>query len=170
MKKIILNLSLLLLSLNVCAVDLKIDDPAPRFKVNTHEGKIFELEARKGKWTVLYFYPKAETPGCTKQACSFRDNIKKIRDLNADVFGISTNDVKEQADFYKNHNLNFILLADPKAEVTNLYGSKMAIINMSKRWTFVIDPNLIIKNISRDVDPVLDAERVAKIISDLQKK
>ncbi|RPJ75499.1 MAG: peroxiredoxin, partial [Alphaproteobacteria bacterium] len=104
-------------------VDLKPNDSAPTFDLKTHEGKDFSLESRRGKWTVLYFYPRAETPGCTKQACSFRDNIKKIRDLGADVFGISTDNVKNQAAFHENHKLNFILLADDKAEVVKKYGS-----------------------------------------------
>lgn len=152
------------------SVNLKQNDPAPTFNLKTHEGKDFSLESRRGKWTVLYFYPKAETPGCTKQACSFRDNIKKIRDLGADVFGISTDNVKNQAAFHKNHNLNFILLADDKAEVVNKYGSKINLMNMSKRWTFIIDPQLMIRNISRDVDPVIDSTRVATEIKQLQKQ
>lgn len=163
-----------LLSTQVLAADLnsdlRVNDPAPKFSLKTHEGKDFNLEDRRGKWTVLYFYPKAETPGCTKQACSFRDNIKKIRNLGAEVFGISTDTVKDQADFHKNHQLNFTLLADDAAVVTTKYGSKMAMMNMSNRWTFIIDPKLIIKNISRDVDPIADSERVAQAILELQKK
>jgi peroxiredoxin Q/BCP len=124
---------------------------------------------RKGTWTVLYFFPKAETPGCTKQACAFRDNIKKIRAQNADVFGISTNSVKEQAEFSKNHNLNFTLLADENAEVAKFYGTKMPVLNYAKRWTYIIDPDLVIRDVSKDVDPILDAERVAKKIEELQK-
>lgn len=161
---------LLLLSFSVFAsADLKVGDPAKTFKLLTQEGKEFDLAARKGTWTVLYFFPKAETPGCTKQACSFRDNIKKIRALKAEVFGISTNSVKDQAEFAKAHALNFILLADEKAEVTDYYGSKMPLLNMSKRWTFIIDPNLIIRDIAKDVDPITDAQRVATKISELQK-
>ncbi|MBY0413366.1 MAG: peroxiredoxin [Bdellovibrionales bacterium] len=169
MKKITL-LVLTFLSLSAFGdSDLKVGDPAKSFKLQTQEGKEFDLASRKGTWTVLYFFPKAETPGCTKQACSFRDNIKKIRNLKAEVFGISTNNVKDQAEFAKAHALNFILLADNEGEVTNLYGSKMAIINMSKRWTFIIDPNLVIRDIAKDVDPITDAQRVATKISELQK-
>lgn len=162
---------LFLLSLSTFAsTDLKVGDPAKPFKLFTQEGKEFDLNSRKGSWTVLYFFPKAETPGCTKQACSFRDNIKKIRALKAEVYGISTNTVKDQADFAKAHALNFILLADDKAQVTNDYGSKMPILSMSKRWTFIIDPDLIIRDIAKDVDPITDAQRVATKISELQKK
>lgn len=159
-----------LLSLSAFASDLKVGDPAKPFKLFTQEGKEFDLNSRKGSWTVLYFFPKAETPGCTKQACSFRDNIKKIRVLKAEVFGISTNSVKDQAEFAKAHALNFILLADEKAEVTKEYGSKMPVLSMSKRWTFIIGPDLIIRDIAKDVDPITDAQRVATRISELQKK
>lgn len=148
--------------------DLRVNDPAPVFKLKTHEGADFDLQSRKGKWTVLYFFPKTETPGCTKQACSFRDNIKKIRNLNADVFGVSTDNVADMAAFHKNHQLNFTLLADDKAEVTTRYGSKMAMLNMSNRWTFIINPKLIIKHISRDVDPVLNSVQVAGELKVLQ--
>lgn len=162
---------LFLLSLSSFAsTELKVGDPAKLFKLFTQEGKEFDLSSRKGSWTVLYFFPKAETPGCTKQACSFRDNIKKIRELKTEVYGVSINSVKDQADFAKAHALNFILLADEKAEVTNSYGTKMPILTMSKRWTFIIDPNLIIRDISKDVDPITDAQRVATRISELQKK
>ena len=161
----------MLLSLSAFgASDIKVGDPAKTFKLKTQEGKDFDLASRKGSWTVLYFFPKAETPGCTKQACSFRDNIKKIRDQKAEVFGISTNSVKDQADFAKAHALNFILLADEKGEVANDYGSKMPILNMSKRWTFIIGPDLIIRDVAKDVDPITDAQRVATRISELQKQ
>jgi peroxiredoxin Q/BCP len=169
MKKILIPLlSYLLISIAFASDDQKVGDRAILFKLKTQNGTEFDLASRKGQWTVLYFFPKAETPGCTKQACAFRDNIKKIRALKAEVFGISTNNVLEQAEFAKNHNLNFTLLADDKTEVTKAYGVKMAVVNYSKRWTYIIDPDLIIREITKDVDPITDAERVAKKIADLQ--
>lgn len=161
---------LFLFSFSLFAQEVKVGEPAKKFKVSTDEGKEFNLESRKGKWTVLYFYPKAETPGCTKQACAFRDSLKSIRALGAEVFGISVNSVKEQADFKKNHNLNFTLLADEKGEVTKLYGTKMLGLNLSKRWTFIIDPELKIVDINTDVDPVMDAKQVAEKIKKLQAR
>jgi peroxiredoxin Q/BCP len=168
----LLALTTLFTFIGSCALwastEIKIGDPAKVFKIPTQDGKDFYLSSRKGTWTVLYFFPKAETPGCTKQACAFRDNINKIRKLGADVYGISTNSVKEQAEFAKNHNLNFTLLADEHAEVANYYGSKMPVVNYAKRWTYIIDPNLIIRDVTKDVDPLLDAARVAKKIEELQ--
>jgi len=150
------------------ADELKVGDPAPVFKVQSHDGSEFDLSARKGQWTVLYFYPKADTPGCTKQACAFRDTIEKIRSQGADVFGISADTVESQAAFHKKYNLNFKLLADPEGAVIKRYGSKMPVLKLSKRWTFIIDPELKIRAIDKDVDPVLDAENVAKKIAELK--
>lgn len=148
--------------------DLKVGSAAPSFSAQTQEGKTFNLADRKGQWTVLYFYPKAETPGCTKQACAFRDSINVIRAQGADIYGISADTVEEQAAFSKNHSLNFTLLADPDSKVIQLYGSKMPIMKMSKRWTFILDPELKIQNIEKDVDPAKDAERVANQIKELK--
>ncbi|MGZ3747778.1 MAG: peroxiredoxin [Pseudobdellovibrionaceae bacterium] len=150
--------------------ELKINDPAPLFSVKTQEGKDFELQSRKGKWTVLYFYPKSGTPGCTKQACAFRDSIDKIRTQGAEVFGISADTVEEQASFHKKHNLNFTLLADPEDKVINSYGTKIVMMKMSKRWTFVIDPDLKIKLIEKDVDPIVDSEKMADKILQLKSQ
>lgn len=143
------------------AVDLKVGDPAPRFSARTHEGEGFELASRAGQWTVLFFYPKADTPGCTKQACAFRDSIKLIRAEGAEVYGISTDSVASQAAFHAKHRLAFPLLADPAGEVTKAYGAKRPAVKMSRRWTFIVDPALVIRQIERDVDPALDAQRVA---------
>lgn len=151
------------------ADDLKVGDPAPIFKAKTEKGEDFDLKSRTGKWTVLYFYPKAGTPGCTKQACAFRDVIEKIRAQDADVIGISADSVEEQAKFHKEHHLNFTLIADPNADVVKQYGTKMPIMKMAKRWTFVLDPALKIRLIEKDVDPVLDSERIAAQIADLKK-
>ena len=168
--KTALSFSVVLLTSLFCfGADLKVNDPAPVFTTQAYDKSNFDLNSRKGKWTVLYFYPKANTPGCTKQACAFRDSISKIREQDADVFGISADTVEAQAGFHKEHHLNFTLLADPDARIIKLYGAKKALLTMANRWTFILDPDLKIKNIMRDVDPVLDAERVAKEISLLKK-
>ncbi len=168
MKKI--TFLIFLLPLIVLATDLKVGDTAPSFKSKLHTGDDFWLEHQKGKWTILYFYPKADTPGCTKQACAFRDNIKKFTDLGAEVYGISVNTIEDQVAFHKKHGLKFSLIADAKAEVTDLYGAKLPLIKMSKRWTFIIDDQLKIRKIEKDVDPVTDAQSVADFISAQIKK
>jgi peroxiredoxin Q/BCP len=152
------------------ASDLKLGDPAPGLKLKTDGGVDFNLQSRKGQWTVLYFYPKAETPGCTKQACAFRDNISQIRKLGAEIFGISADGVEALKKFKKNHDLNFVLLADPELVAIKAYGTKMPVISMSKRWTFIVDPELKIRAIEKDVDPALDARYVAEKLQTLQHK
>ncbi len=155
---------------NASAADLKIGDPAPNFSAKTQENKDFDLSSQKGHYTVLYFYPKAGTPGCTKQACAFRDNIQKIKDLGAEVYGISADSVEDQKEFHKKHSLAFTLLADPDDKIINSYGAKMPLLKMSKRWTFVLDSNLVIRAIEKDVDPALDAQKVATLITELKAK
>ena len=147
---------------------LKPGDAAPAFSSSLDDGTAFELSSRAGKWTVLYFYPKADTPGCTKQACAFRDSIAAIRALGAEVVGVSMNSASEQAAFKKKHRLNFPLVADEKGEIARLYGAKMPMLPMSKRWTFILDPELKIRRVDRDVDPAADAARVAEALKALQ--
>lgn len=157
-----------LLSLSATAV--QVGAPAPEFQLKTHEGKTFQLKDRKGKgWTVLFFYPKAGTPGCTKQACAFRDSLKNVRKLGAEVYGVSADTVEEQAKFHKEHRLSFTLLADPKLEVINAFGAKMDGRDLSQRWTFIIDPNLNVRAVDQNVDPVRDPNHVIKTLGDLQK-
>lgn len=150
--------------------ELQIGQIAPHFELKNHRGESFSLEKRRGAWTILFFYPKAETPGCTKQACAYRDAIEIVRKLGAEVYGISTDTVDAQAQFHKNQNLNFDLLADTEGKVVNTYGTKMPAMNISKRWTFVLDPELKIRHIDTSVDPVKDVEKMAEVIRNLQNK
>src|SRR5262249_32392760 len=96
--------------------------PAPAFKLKTQDGKDWDLSSRKGKgWTVLYFYPKADSPGCTTQACAFRDTIKRIQERKAELVGISADDLSTQLAFHKKHQLNFDLLSDADLKVIEMY-------------------------------------------------
>ena len=169
LKQMALLLAWLAFAAAVHADTLTIGLPAPQFQLKAQDGTEFSLSARQGiGWTVLYFYPKAGTPGCTKQACAFRDAIQLIRNNNAEVYGISTDDVKDLLDFHQEHKLTFNLLSDPDAKVTDAYGVKMPVVKMAKRWTFIIDPSLIIRQIDDDVDPALNAQKVAEQLKQLQ--
>ncbi|WFP50581.1 peroxiredoxin [Methylomonas sp. EFPC3] len=153
------------------AEQLQIGNTAPTFQAKTHDGGEFDLNSRRGNgWTVLYFYPKAGTPGCTAQACAFRDAIQAIRQQGAEVYGLSTDSVAELAKFHREHKLGFTLLSDPDASVTEAYGAKMPVLTMAKRWTFIIDPELKVRRIDNDVDPALDAQKVAAALKQLQGK
>lgn len=155
---------------NAEAKELKANDAAPTFTVKTHEAKDFDMKSRKGQWTILYFYPKADTPGCTKQACAFRDSVDKIRAEGAEVYGVSIDSVEDQAKFHKKHHLNFPLLADADGKISEAYKVKRPLINIAKRWTFVIDPELKIRTVFKDVDPVKDAAQTAAEVVRLKKE
>ena len=159
---------LLLFSSFLSAAELKVNDTAPLFTSKLHDGRAFEMSSRKGQWTVLFFYPKAGTPGCTKQACAFRDSIEKIRAQGAEVFGVSADSIEDQAHFHKTHNLGFSLIADQESKIINLYGTAKPNHKISQRWTFIIDPTLKVRQIEKDVDPALDAEKVSTLLKNLK--
>lgn len=169
-KRIALLLSFSVPAANaVKAEPVSVGQKAPDFELNTEQGKPFRLSSRLGAWTVLYFYPKADTPGCTKQACAYRDAIQKIRDENAEVFGISTDHVAAIESFHQKYHLSFTLLADDTGVVTESYGVKMPLVNLAKRWTFIVDPQGVIRDINSDVDPASDAATVAARIRTLKQ-
>lgn len=152
------------------ADDMVLGQSVTDFSLPNQDGIEFRLSSRQGRgWTVLYFYPKASTPGCTAQACAFRDSIALIRQQNAEVYGISTDNVSSIKSFHDKYKLNFTLLADPELTVTNAFGVKVPLLPIAKRWTFIIDPELKLRHIDDDVDPALDAGRVAQTLKDLQQ-
>lgn len=142
---------------------------APTFTAKNQEGVDFDLKSRMGQgYTVLFFYPKAGTPGCTKQACAFRDAVKVIRDKGAMVYGISADDVAAQKKFHDEHKMTFDLLSDADATIIKSYQVKMPMLSMAKRQTFILDDKLIVRKHFEDVDPAMDAKNVAKAIDELK--
>ena len=116
-----------------------IGSSAPDFKLQDQKGKWHTLADYKGKWVALYFYPKDHTPGCTDQACDFRDNTFAFRDAGAVILGISVDDVESHRAFSEKHSLPFTLLADPTKQTAQRYGV-MNFTGFAKRETFLIDP------------------------------
>lgn len=104
------------------AQELSPGRPAPNFELMTEEGKAVRLSDFKGKKLVLFFYPKDNTPGCTREACDFRDGIAKIRKRGAEVAGVSVDSVESHRKFKEKFGLNFPLLADPEKETVRAYG------------------------------------------------
>lgn len=134
---------LLALSLIGCQAkgQLKMGDKVPEFTLQDQNGKDFNSTAVIGTETaVIYFYPKDDTPGCTKEACSFRDNFEAFTSAGVRVIGISSDDVESHKAFEEKYNLPFTLLADEENEVRNLFGVKGNVFGMIPgRVTFVID-------------------------------
>jgi thioredoxin-dependent peroxiredoxin len=127
-------------SRGVLAEPLKVGEAAPDFNLPDQNGKNHKLSDYHGKWLALYFYVKDDTPGCTKQACKFRDDIHQLRDLGAEVIGVSVDDSASHANFAKKYDLPFPLLADSKGETAKRYDSIWSLIGLAKRNTYLIDP------------------------------
>lgn len=140
---------------------------APDFTLPDQTGAQRSLSEFKGKWVVLYFYPKDQTPGCTIEACSFRDANEALLAKDAVVLGVSADTIESHADFVKKYDLPFILLADPDKKVINQYGAwgkKMFGVEGILRQTFIIDPKgMIVKKYGR----VTPAEHATRIMQDL---
>src|SRR4051812_34299766 len=117
----------------------KVGDKAPIFEGKDQDGKRFKLADVVGKKVVLlYFYPKDETPGCTKEACGFRDRISDLKKQNVEVVGVSFDSSESHQKFIANHQLNFPLLADTDGKIAEEYGAKMKDRNMARRVSFLI--------------------------------
>ena len=145
---------------------LTVGGPAPEFELPDQDGQLHSLEDYRDQWVVLYFYPKDETPGCTTQACEFRDNIFAFRDLNAQILGVSLDDVESHKAFAENHGLPFPLLADVEGAAASAYGVKTRMLGMeiAKRQTFIIAPDGTVAKHYAKVDP---AEHSKRVLADL---
>ena len=152
---------------------LKEGQLAPDFSLPDQNGKEHKLSDYKNRWVLIYFYPKDDTPGCTKEACSIRDNFPKFKKLKVAVLGISVDSVKSHAKFVKKYNLPFTLLADEDKNIVKKYGVWQKKQFMGKeymgtlRTSFLIDPSGKIAKIYENVKPEIHAEEVLK---DLNKK
>ncbi|QSE96785.1 peroxiredoxin [Fulvivirga lutea] len=124
---------------------LKLGSKAPRFSLPSSNGSVFKLEDQKGSPLVLYFYPKNFTPGCTKEACSFRDHHDELQELDVKVVGISRDSVSSHKKFKEKHNLNFELLSDQSGDVCKLYDALIPVLNIPKRITYLLDSDLKIQ-------------------------
>lgn len=125
---------------------------APNFRLQDQHSAWVSLADQKGKWLVVYFYPMDETPGCTKEACEFRDNIFAFRKLGVNLLGISVQDVASKKEFAEKHSLPFPVLADADKSVAKAYGV-LSMLGYAKRETFVIDPQGRVAKHYADVDP-----------------
>ena len=147
---------------------LKAGDKAPNFTLLDKNGNSVSLSDFSGKKTVVYFYPKDNTPGCTRQACAFAANFEKFKEIDVTVIGISKDSVASHQKFAEKYNLQFILLSDPDLKAINAFGVWQEKKNYGKtmmgvvRSTFIIDENGIIENVMPKVKPDTNAEEILK--------
>ena len=142
---------------------LQVGQPAPDFTLTTTSGAPFRLADQRGRHVVLYFYPKDDTPGCTTQACSFRDQYEDFKDLGAEVVGISSDSENSHQKFTQKHRLPFELLADTEGRVRKLYEVPRALLGLLPgRVTFIIDKEGIIRHIFNSLSGATDHVRTAK--------
>jgi peroxiredoxin Q/BCP len=141
---------------------------APAFSAPDQTGSTHTLASYRGRPLVLFFYPKDGTPGCTKEACAFRDAWSKLQATGAAVVGVSRDGVEKHAAFAKEHSLPFPLLADEDGTICKAYGVKQT-LGMASRVTFLVDPEGRIARTWPDVDPAIHATEVLAAIEALPR-
>ena len=154
---------------------LHIGDNAPDFTLSDQKGTQHTLSAYRKQWILLYFYPKDDTPGCTKEACAFRDTFPGFTQLNMPIFGISTDSVKSHEKFARKYELPFTLLSDENKEIVQLYGVwgkkkfRGKEYEGTHRMSFLIDPDGKIAKIYEKVRPTEHADEVLQDMQTLTK-
>jgi len=145
--------------------------PAPDFTLNSQEGKPISLHDFKGKWVVLYFYPKDMTTGCTIEAHNFQRDLAKYDAKKAVILGVSMQDEKSHQEFCAKESLTFKLLADTNKEVSEKYDSVMnlGVAKLSARHTYLIDPNGVVRRVWTSVDVKTHSDDVLTSLDELQK-
>jgi thioredoxin-dependent peroxiredoxin len=147
-----------------------VGSQAPDFTLNSQESKPVSLHDFRGKWVVLYFYPKDFTTGCTIEAHNFQRDLAQYEKENAVILGVSVQDAESHQKFCTKEGLNFKLLADTKTEVSTMYDSVMnfGVAKLSARHTFLIDPNGLVRKVFLDVKPQQHSEEVLAALTELQ--
>jgi thioredoxin-dependent peroxiredoxin len=143
---------------------LTVNSQAPSFQAVDQHGKVHTLEEYAGRWVLLYFYPKDNTPGCTIEACNFRDALSELQKTVV-LLGVSADDTASHRAFADEHHLNFPLLADPEKSVISVYGANGIIYN--KRVSFLINPQGIIAKIYAKVNVKKHAQEILKDVQNL---
>jgi len=149
----------------------EVGKPAPDFSLTTGDGSQVSLKDYRGKWIVLYFYPKDFTSGCTMEAHNFQRDLSKYEQTGAVILGVSVDTAQSHKDFCAKEGLNFKLLADPDAKVSTEYGSIMDYkgSKLAARNTFIINPKGEIAKVYTSVKPADHSEQVLKDLAELKK-
>jgi peroxiredoxin Q/BCP len=148
-----------------------VDASAPEFTLPSQQGSDVSLKDLRGSWVVLYFYPKDQTPGCTREAHNFQIDQAKYAERRAVVLGVSVDSVGSHKKFCTKEGLNFKLLSDADGKVSRAYGSltNFGIVKFATRHTFLIDPSGKVAKAYTSVDPVHHSEEVLAALDQLQK-
>ena len=148
-----------------------VGSAAPDFTLDSQDGKPVSLHDYKGKWVVLYFYPKDMTSGCTIEAHNFQRDLAKFDAKNAVILGVSMQDQRSHQEFCAKQSLTFKLLADTKSDVSEKYDSVMnfGVTKLSSRHTFLIDPNGVVRKVWTSVDVKTHSDDVLRAIEQLNK-
>lgn len=146
-----------------------VGEPAPEFRLQDQYGEWHELSDFEGQWLALYFYPKNDTPGCTTEACNFRDNIYAFKAIGAAVVGMSVDDVASHKEFSDKYRLPFTILADTDGSVAREYGvlRDLKVMKIAKRESFLINPEGVVVKHYSDVDPDTHTQEV---IAELERR
>lgn len=149
--------------------EMQIGMPAPAFTLTDQNAVQRSLADYRGHWLVLYFYPKDDTPGCTTEACHFRDDYLQIKKLGADILGVSIDSEKSHAAFATKYSLPFPLLADKDGAVAKQYGALWGVwlLRFARRHSFLINPDGKIARIYRNVDPEKHSAELIAAIKEL---
>ena len=166
MKKLLIFLSLL--ALLFAGTGLQADgtpaegSAAPGFHLQDQNGDWHDLQDYQGSWLAIYFYPKDDTPGCTTEACNFRDNIYAFKAIGASVIGISVDDVASHKEFSEKYKLPFIILADEDGTTAKAYGvlRDWKLVQIASRQSFLVNPEGVIVKHYEDVDPDTHTQQV----------
>lgn len=145
----------------------EVDSAAPDFKLPDQHGKQHTLPDYAGRWLVLYFYPRDDTPGCTREACSFRDGLAKLQAAGAHVVGVSVDSQESHQQFAAKYKLPFTLLADPDGNTVRQYGALIdwKLFRLAKRKTFLISPDGRIHRVFNHVDPNSHADEILAVLT-----
>jgi peroxiredoxin Q/BCP len=168
MKKTILFFLLILNNFYVSAEDW-LGKSAPNFDLPDQNGVFHTLNEYKGKWLIVYFYPKDDTPGCTTEAKNFTEDYNEITQLGAVIIGVSMDDIESHKEFSEKYNIPFTLLADKDGIMSEDYSviSRLPLFNHAKRQTFIINPDGIISKHYEEVTPDTHSEDVIESLKEL---
>jgi len=175
--KILLLIAILLIaffgyrSFNMSGQVPKTGLKAPDFNLPDANGAVISLASLQSSWVVLYFYPKDDTPGCTKEACNFRDDMHKLEKLGAKVIGVSVDNGKSHTEFAKKYSLPFPLLSDTDGTTAFNYGAltDLGAVKIAKRYTFLIDPDGILKKTYLNIEASKHSQEIIDDLTLLQQ-